>query len=403
MAHFETALSTGMEKAMKSVASPDVSLTVRDDVNKSKSMPELPDKTKLEIVVSNRQDMEAVRSAFEAAVNKCSGGATLTREAYVDTLAAWELMCSAAEDVLELPPKEAETYLLSSRIFPKSRNTGVQLRSVSSWFTNSVPHVMDKYRKVMLKAYFSALSRDWRNVRTADAGQWLHRSAYRTSSHGKAGVKSALEAFFKSTGYIGRIVAARRVGENGHLDCVLGQVSLACAAVRWQLEVRAGQRESGHQGNSQTLHALWREETNAIDSTFPLHNRPEQGIRLIDGADVRRTHTFSEDVVAEHVPSQAGGVMQPVGDSGQNDGGGHRLSDTDGVYGAPAHEAESEAVIGGEGVDDDAAVAAATAKVGGGDDEADDVELLGPESDEEGSDGDSCGIDLPYTAGHEEP
>jgi len=139
-----------------------------------------------------------VRSSFEDAVSASSGGATVTRQAYIDTLAAWELMCSAAEKVLKLTAADAESYLLSKRIFPASGGTGVKERTVSSWFTRNVLYKMDKYRKVCLKVYFSSLQRDCRTLDSADAGTWLNRNIYRISTQGKSSIKAALEAFFKS-------------------------------------------------------------------------------------------------------------------------------------------------------------------------------------------------------------
>jgi len=62
------------------------------------------------------------------------------------------------------------------------------------------------------------------------------------------------------------------------MSSVLSQVSLACAAVRWHLEVRAGVRAAGHKGNSQKFHAAWRDETNAIDSNHQLHDKVHEGI-----------------------------------------------------------------------------------------------------------------------------
>jgi len=96
-------------------------------------------------------------------------------------------------------------------------------------------------------------------------------------------------------------VPVESVGQDGHIECALGQVSLLCASVRWLLEVNTGARAAGHQGNAQIFHEVWREETNNIDVSYPLRNRPHMRIRLIDGGDVRLTHTFSEDAVAEFV------------------------------------------------------------------------------------------------------
>jgi len=406
MAKFESAINNGIEKAMKSVTTLAASSTTQLAENKNSTTAELSAKAKMDLALSNKRDMEAVRSAFEAAVNDNSGGATVSRQAYVDTLAAWELMCSAAESVLKLGAKDAESYLLSTRIFPASAGTSVKSCTVSSWFTNSVPHKMDKYRKVVLKAYFTSLKRDWRTLGAADAGAWLLRNVYRTSTQGKCAIKVALKAFFKSTGHTGRIVAANSVGEDGHLACVLGQVSLVCAAVRWHLEVRTGKRASGHHGNSQTFHALWRDETNAIDLSFPLHNRAANGILLIDGADVRRTHTFSEEVVSAHVPVAAGGAMQQDGGPSNGDDADAAPNAEDGTDDGFTDDGDSQAHNGGDADAVDGAGFLAASSTGlelgaQAPDDGNDAELLAPDSDDEDDEEDGGGIDLQFTAGNE--
>jgi len=88
-------------------------------------------------------------------------------------------------------------------------------------------------------------------------------------------------------------------GGKGHVACVLGHVSLACVAERWHLEVRAEVRVAAHKGNSRTLHAVWRDETNANDLDNPLHETVHVGIRLMDGKHVQRTNTFSKEVVSD--------------------------------------------------------------------------------------------------------
>jgi len=81
--------------------------------------------------------MERVRSVYEQAVNSSAGSAELTRQTYVETLAAWELMISSAALELGVSDKDAELYLLSSQLFPNGSDG--KMRTVSSWFTASVP------------------------------------------------------------------------------------------------------------------------------------------------------------------------------------------------------------------------------------------------------------------------
>jgi len=215
--------------------------------------------------------------------------------------------------------------------------------------------MMDRYRKVILKAYFSALGIQWRTLDETVANSRLVRNGYRTTPHGKAAVNIGLEAFFKFTGFPERIVQTRAVGQDGNVDCVLGQVSLTSAAVRWHLELRTGVRAAGHQGTAQSFHAMWREETNNIDLSFPLPNRPHLGIGIIDGADVRRTHTFFEVVFAACVLPQAGGAPHQGG--GNNHEGGDALVDRDVADDAASHEGEDA----GNEVDDETAAAFADA------------------------------------------
>ena len=403
MAQLETALNKGIEKVIESVGnspSKSTAATMRAKVNKSNAMPDLPLEEKIKISLANKAEMEKVRSVFEMSVNESAGGAKLTRQTYVDTLAAWELMISSAMSVLGIPETEAETYLLSKLLFPDGSD--VKMRTVTSWFTSSVPHMMDRYRKVILKAYFSALGTQWRTLDSAVANSWLVRSGYRTTPHGKAAGKVGMEAFFKYTGFPERIVQARAVGQDGNVDCVLGQVSLTCAAVRWHLEVRTGVRAAGHQGTAQSFHDVWREETNNIDVSFPLHNRPHLGIRLIDGADVRRTHTFSEEIVADYVPPQAGGAPHQGG--GNNDESGDALIGGDTAEAAASHDGEDA----GDKVDDETAAVFADAAAAerafdaAAEQEDSEKEILAPDWDDEDVEEEDRDIVLQYLADDQE-
>jgi len=81
--------------------------------------------------------------------------------------------------------------------------------------------------------------------------------------------------------------------------------------------MRAAVRAAGHKGSSQTFRAAWRDEANTIDLDHPLHDKVHKGIRLIDGKDVRRTHTFSEEVVGDTVLLAAAGRGTGQGVKGQ--------------------------------------------------------------------------------------
>jgi len=316
--------------------------------------------------------MESVRFLYEVAVNETMGGATLTRESYVATLAAWHLMCSTAGSQVKLSDKEAESYMLNARLFPISDGMNVKLATVSSWFAKSVPRLMEKYRKVMVNAFLDSVEEAGRTSKKA-AQDWLERFSYRTSPRGKTAIKCAIEAFLDFAGFHERIVAPSSRGGEGHVERVLGHVSFACAVVRWHLEMRAAVRAAGHKSNSQTFHAAWREETNTIDWDHPLHDKVHKGIRLIDGKNVRRTHTFSEEVVGDTVLLTAAGRGTGQGADAANIIGG--------CSGSPAG---GDAPDDSDGHDGDALVAAATAELtvnlrDGGDSDmsADGGEILG--------------------------
>jgi len=353
MAQFETALNNGNEKVIKSVGSASAAppAAKRSPIDHCCAMASLPLKERLEIALLNKQQMESVRCLYEVALNETMGGATLTRESYVDTLAAWDLMCSTAGSQDKLSDKKAESYMLSARLFPTSDGMSVKLATVPSWFTNSVPRLMEKYRKVMVSAFFDSVEEASRTSKEA-AQDWLERFSYRTSPRGKTAIKCAIEAFLEFAGFHERIVAPSFRGGEGHVECVLGHVSLACAAVRWHLEVGAAVRAAGHKGNSQTFHAVSRDETSAIDLDHPLHDKVHEGIRLIDGKDVRRTHTFSEEVVGDTVLLAA---------AGRGTGQGADAANT--IGGGSAPPAGGDAPDGSDGHDGDALVAAATTEL----------------------------------------
>jgi len=94
--------------------------------------------------------MEKARSVCEQAVNSSARGADLTRQTYVDILSVWELMISSAAFELGVSDQDAESYFLGSQLFPKGSD--VKMRTVSARFTSSVPHLMHRYRTVILSA-----------------------------------------------------------------------------------------------------------------------------------------------------------------------------------------------------------------------------------------------------------
>jgi len=134
MDQLETALRNGIEKVIKSVglASSAPPAGKRSPINHCGAMANLPLKERLDFPFLNKKEMESVRFLYEAALKETMGGATLTRESYVDTMAAWDLMCSTAVSELKFSDKEAESYMLDARLLPTSDAMNVKPATVFS-------------------------------------------------------------------------------------------------------------------------------------------------------------------------------------------------------------------------------------------------------------------------------
>lgn len=315
--------------------------------------------------------INAVKSAFRLRLADRTAAATSTANVYFNTGRTWVELVDVAEDILGIDRDDVVQWLLKTVQLPGRRDPNVLVSMrICVPILRVKPHLMQAWKQTVLTAFFTGIGVPLEGFTCDLASLWLQDNTYFKSARGLQSMLAALACLLRQMGASDMVSDPATVGGRPVVSCTLGHFALASCFVRSALESKAAPRPRRRVGVGEGIFDLWESEVARTDAVLPMDDKEHDGLRLIDGHDIRRGFVDlrgpgdAQDPDADpghpgddavDPAAAAGGSGAAVGVSGgatapTGDGGGGATADAD-----DEAEDDSAGVLSDVGGDDQAA------------------------------------------------
>jgi len=281
---------------------------------------------KLALADKNYKNMDAARSVFKDNMKNDMGLTDVSTRVYPSGAASDDDSVRALKEVLGMIDREATSYALSVRTFPKRDKNTVKEARVSALIVSSKSHFSQELKTKILAAWCpgtgvklpakrtrkvkgpmktgKAASKTSRKTseaakqaqaiaadqseRAQAAKAWLKDEAYSKNPEGFNGLMASVEAELIFLGAPERVVHPKAVGETKYICCTMGHVALPSAIIRDYLEKETGTRSRRRCGVADGMYEQFAMELKRVHKWLPTDGELQQagscGLLLVDGA-----------------------------------------------------------------------------------------------------------------------
>jgi len=302
-------------------------------------------KQKLALAHKNFTNMDVARTAFKQRMKEDMGLTDVSTRVYPSGAGSYEDSVRAIMEVHSMSEKEANTYALSIRTFPRRDKTSVKEMRVSSLIVSCKSHFGQLLKAKVLVAWcpiagvkmpakrerkskgakqqlvnssakkFSKAGGK-RTAKTSTkkaakgktavynkakeavvaekleranaAKKWLKDDAYAKTPTGFKALMAAVANLLRFLGVAERVVKPKTVGQVEYNCCTMGHVCLPAAVIRDYLEKEAGIRSRRRCGVADGMYEQFAAELRRLHKWLPTDGKMKDGLLLVDGANKNR-------------------------------------------------------------------------------------------------------------------
>jgi len=234
--------------------------------------------------------MQGIRDMLKPRVSELIADATLTADVFLDPESRFEMILETAMESMDATPATANAFLLE--IIDQPTKKRVRGSSAPRAVRACAPlgmvfsHAMSSIKTVVVAGWFAGVNSTARTMSISKAREWQVKRKYGQSEGGRVGVIAASKRMFKHLGARYRIKEPTKEGDVVVVHETLGHYALICTMVSEALDmVITGTSTGGPDGDRFKRYV---DEAVSLDSYLPKHNRPNNGLAIVDGDDPNR-------------------------------------------------------------------------------------------------------------------
>jgi len=256
--------------------------------------------------------MQGIRDLLKPRVSELIADAVLTVDVFLDPESKFEMIVDTTVASMNVTSAVANAFLLEMINQPtKKRVRGsVAPRAVRACAPLGMvfSHTMSAIKAVVVAGWFAGVNSTAATMLVATAQEWKIKRKYGQSDGGRVGVIAASKRMFKHLGARYRVKEPTTEGDVVVVHETLGHYALVCTMVAEALDtIITGSSSGGPDGDRFKRYV---DEAVSLDSYLPKHNRPQNGLSIVDGADPNRA-VFPDEYMPAPVDDEGIGAAPP--------------------------------------------------------------------------------------------